>query len=31
MGYRQIDKMSDREVAAISSKALEVLKGIEEL
>jgi deoxyribodipyrimidine photolyase-related protein len=31
MGYRQIDKMSDREVAAISNKASEVLKGIEEL
>lgn len=31
MGYRQIDKMSDREVAAISAKALEVLDGIEEL
>jgi deoxyribodipyrimidine photolyase-related protein len=31
MGYRQIDKMSDQEVAAISTKALEVLDGIEEL
>jgi hypothetical protein len=31
MGYRQIDKMSKKDVDAITTKASEILKRIEEL